>query len=217
LATSGLFGSVWRAAINENAVRADLAVRHGGGAWCIAQGLDLGDGGGLLGTVGTGMALIDGGVPVSAVMSVPLLAGVNHLWLARTADASVRTDLLLPAGAAAYLGRIVTDGAAVTELDRSGVLVMRGGTLYRRTADEGMPEDSPPAGLQFVAQTLGGRYLWTGSEYARIWEPLALHKDTLAEGECMAVPAGYQVLLMDGISVAVGAAVLVEGKLGVMR
>jgi hypothetical protein len=147
----------------------DATGRYGGGAWCIANGLGLVDGGGMVGYLDTGQALIDGIVTLNSAHSIALVDGRQHIFLLATGDvAEPITTLSDPEGACAYCGSIKTVADAVTELDRSGVLFMRGGMLWRKTADAGVPGDTPPASLSFFAETAGGLYVWSGSAYYQV-------------------------------------------------
>jgi hypothetical protein len=146
----------------------DMAVRYGGGgAYAIARGLSLTNVTLLDLTIGKGDALIDGVVNKPADFLQALDDRVsNYLWLQRDKTiAKVINSLAAPATPAAYLGCIQTDGGQAYALDVSGVITVCGGVLRRETADEGAPEDTPPANVQFLAVTRGGRYWWDGVAY----------------------------------------------------
>jgi len=207
----------------ELAVRVDLASRHGGcRGRAVAQGLGITDGGGLLATIGVGQALVDGVVTLNAADDAVLTddaGGVtrNQVWITQAGALTVRTDLTAPASPAAHLGSVVTAAGAITSIDYSGRLEMRGGVLYRRTADIGPPGDTPPASIQFLAQTQTGYYWWTGAAYVRLWEALADGQDVLAAGEVAHVPSNCQKLIADSLQVDAGASCIVEGRLVIWR
>jgi hypothetical protein len=52
-------------------------------------------------------------------------------------------------------------------VDQSGVLYLRGGTLWRRTADTATPGDTPPATLMFFHMGATKLWFWDGVQY---WE-----------------------------------------------
>lgn len=158
------------------ASRQDMAVRYGGGgAYAIARGLALVSVSNLTGAISKGHALIDGVVNVGEDISITLTDGAqNYVWLLRDGTKQiVLNSLAPPVQAACYLGCLVCDGGQITLLDVSGVVYVRGGVLRRVTADAGMPDDSPPANVQFLAVTQGGRYWWDGEAYAALSESTA--------------------------------------------
>jgi hypothetical protein len=140
-----------------------------GGAWAygVAYGLDLTDGGGLTLNIAAGGAHV-GAVPtVAAAQTKALTNGSqNHVWLLRDGTISLRQNVITaPATAAAYLGRVTTLGGAITAIDYSGRVTLLGGMPYRKTADAGVPADTPSATVAYWNETPSELYLWTGTAY----------------------------------------------------
>lgn len=160
-------------AVNRNAVRLDNAARYGGArAHAVLEGLDLSGPGGLTVSCSAGAAVVGAAhVIVPAALTAALTNNAdNWVWLLRTGLLSVQPGTLAaPGSPAVLLGLVVTAAGAVTGVDYSGRLELRGGTLYRRTADAGAPADTPPAGLILVQRTAGGRYLWDGDAYGLLY------------------------------------------------
>lgn len=113
-------------------------------------------------------------VKVAALTLALATATDSYLWIARDSTPHKRTtadgaDMLLPPDTAqpyAYLGMLTKDGSDnTTVIDLSGVCYVRGGMLWRQTADAGVPGDTPPAGLMLWTRTAGGLYLWDGTAY----------------------------------------------------
>ena len=153
---------------NRNATRGDLTGRWGGGGYARTFQLDMSDGGGLTGSIALGQAMIDGPVTKDAVSSIALTDDIRGFqWLTQAAALPVVNypNLSPPTTRCTYLGSWLTVGSVITEIDYSGVLFLRGGTLWRRTADAGVPTDAPPANLQFYQRSLNGLYWWDGYEY----------------------------------------------------
>ncbi len=166
-----------RQKFNENAVRLDLLGRYGsGGAYAVARGLDLSDGGGLTCTIGAGVACIDGHQEKSVAFSVALpdsigAAARRYVWLLRNGSASVTTTTAAPANASAYLGSFRVQDGDILDAgvpDYSGRVELRGGILYRRTGDLAAPSDTPPAGIILWTETQAGLYLWDGDEWLSV-------------------------------------------------
>jgi hypothetical protein len=157
--------------MQELAARIDLASRYGGGIG-VCNGLTL-SADGLALTVAAGQALVDGLVTLAEAGDGTLADDTrNHVWLLQTGDVQVRQDLNAPSTLAAYLGSIpVADGVAGTE-DYSGRVDVRGAVLWRRTADLGAPQDTPPEGMALWTVTLGGVYLWGGEAHYLAGGPL---------------------------------------------
>lgn len=203
--------------LNTNASRLDLAGRWGGGGYAVATGLDLTAGAGLTLNISAGQAVLDGVAHVGAATTLALTdAAYNWVWILQNGSitkttSATTTPPAAPSAACAFLGRVYCTGGVISTIDYSGRLELRGGTLYRRTGDSGAPGDAPPAKLQFLAQTAGGRYWWDGAAYTALWEPLALNADTIAAAEKVVIPAGYQVIIADELTV--NGELTINGKL----
>lgn len=153
---------------NTNAAHLEnLGIGAGAWAYAVRYGLDLSAGSGLTLNISAGAAHI-GAVPTVAAAQTKALTdnSNNHVWLLRDGTISLKQNTLdPPATPACYLGRVVTTAGAQGTPDYSGRVELRGGSLYRRTGDAGLPADTPPAGVMILAETAGGLYLWTGTDY----------------------------------------------------
>lgn len=183
--------------VNRNAGVVDAGQRLGGGGWGIGFGLDITNPSGVNWQVGLGQGDIDGPITIATAATGALGTpnSITYFWLqqGRVVSTKADPDQTPPAAVnSIYLGRVVVVASVVTSIDRGGVLFRRGGVLWRRTADEGMPTDTPPSTIQFMAQTKGGRYWWTGTEYIRVYEAAAMQPETIATGESLIIPSGYQ-------------------------
>lgn len=161
---------------NTNAAHLDnLGTAGGVWAFAVVYGLELTAGSGLTLNVSAGGALV-GAVPTkTAALTAALTdASQNHVWLLRSGAISLRQNVLTPpATPGVYLGRVTCAAGAITAIDYSGRVEVRGGTLYRRTADAAAPADTPPASLVLLTQTAGGLYLWDGGAYRNVTGTLA--------------------------------------------
>ena len=167
-------GLTYPAIITRNAARVDLLASIGGaGNYAVAKGLTLSSGAGLVVNVAAGIALMDGPVELSAptALAVPDNTARVFIWLLRSPAnvqptlAYTTTAAALPASPAVLLGAVTTSGGALTALDTSGVMRIKGGQAVRATADAGAPTDTPPADACFLALTAFGAFLWTGTAY----------------------------------------------------
>lgn len=155
----------------KTGVALEDAFRHGGGAYAIAagagNGLSLTDAGGLVVNVGTGIGLLDWPVVRTAVYPLTLANGVrNFVWLPSSGiPVAVSTVLTPPTAACICLGAVDTAAGVQTAIDYGPRFELRNGTLWRRTGDVGLPNDTPGSGLAFLTRTAGGLYLWDGTAY----------------------------------------------------
>lgn len=174
---TGEAGASGLAKLNRNFVRSAGTGRHGGGGYAVAAGLDLESGNGLTLTITPGLALIDGPVvPPAAQREKALTDNIDriYLWLSRAGTVTpVNDSLTPPEGAQAFLGSAKTASGAITELDYSGRMELRGGYLWRRTGDEGVPADEPPADAAFLQVSGDALYLWLAGRYWLLGEPEA--------------------------------------------
>jgi hypothetical protein len=166
---------------NQNAVRIDALGRAGAGAYAIdwdsnpasavLPGLDLTVSSGLTLAIAAGQAIIDSVVQKLAATTLVLTDNIarSYIWMNQAGVISAVLNSLTPvAGAAVFLGSVVTSGGAITAIDGSGVCYNRCGVVTRQTADLGCPSDTPPAGLCFVNHCPGGAFMWTGAGYQNL-------------------------------------------------
>lgn len=209
--------SNWGAKINRNLTGADLIARFGGGGYAVAFGLGLSFTTGLTLTIAAGQAMIDGVVEIAATTtqaiadSHPGPTDRAWIWLLRSGVISVVHNSLTPPSAnCCLLGSCTTSGGNITAVDTSGVLYLRGGSLYRESADTGMPTDSPGANVLFVHKTTYLEYLWDGAKYRVIGDLAGASKDVVASGDLVYVPTGYQAQYYDKLSIS--GRLLIDGR-----
>lgn len=153
---------------NKMAAVLEVALGMMCGAAAIISGCGI-TSAGLTVTIGTGWAFVNGLVDVaSAVTHVVPASSTSYLWLMQAGTANHTATTTPPAGACAYLGKVVTSGSAVTSSDTYGVVYALGGLLWRTTDDAGAPPDSPSSALRMISKTAGGLYLWTGAAHTKI-------------------------------------------------
>jgi hypothetical protein len=159
---------------NQDAMSLEALGSAGAGAYAISYGLVLTDSGtSLTVAVATGQAMIDGPVNVDTAGTIAL-ADNAYNWcyllqngtLTKTSSAT-DTPPAAPSSTCVFLGRITVAAGVITQIDGSGVLYFRGGSLYRQTGDATVPLDTPP-NLIILTQTAGGRYLWDGGAYVAL-------------------------------------------------
>lgn len=158
--------------LNQDNRRSEIIAQHGGaGAYAVVYGLDLSVSSGLTLAYSLGCANVDG--PQRLAAGTLALAGLVYNWVWITSGGVVtfvtgsKRDEVPdpPTSAAAFLGRVLCDGSSIVEIDYSGRHYQRGGKLWRRTADVGMPTDEPSATLQFRQRSSDGVWEWDGVEY----------------------------------------------------
>lgn len=151
---------------NANCVRSDNLGRYGGGGRAVAAGLELTAGSGLTLNYSAGVILADGSVYKAGSTLAMTDASQNYVWISQGGTvAAVVGSTTPPAGTQVYLGRVTTAGGVITDIDYSGRVELKGGYLWRKTADAGVPGDTPPAGVKFWHQTAGALYFWDGTAY----------------------------------------------------
>lgn len=162
--------------LNQNSRRAEIIAQHGGaGAHGVFYGLDLSVSSGLTLAYSAGGANVNGPQVKSAAGTLALTDNAyNYIFITSAAtvtgvtSASPSDRKTLPTNPAThccFLGRVRCSGAAIVEIDYSGRQYLRGGGLWRRTADLAAPTDTPSATTLFMHRTAGGVYAWDGVEY----------------------------------------------------
>lgn len=166
---------------NRNYTALDLTGAYGGGLYGICYGLSLSAGSGLTLNVGSGHALIDGLVEVAAgtLPGTEVTNARTHVLDDNTARAwvwllpggtitHVNTSIAPPQAQACLLGSVTTSGGAITGIDTSGVMFVRGGIGVRQSNDSSAPTDTPSSRLVFLARTPSADYLWDGAQYTTL-------------------------------------------------
>lgn len=179
-------GAALSAKWNENAMQLDLTGRYGGGGYAIAKGLVISaPATGLNLNVAAGHALIDGVVEIAAAttLALPPNSGPVWVWLSYTGALSYTLNTTPPSAQCCLLGCAFTGGSTIFYVDFSGVVYLRGGTLWRETADAGEPDDTPSSALQFYTRTAGGLYYWDGTAYTQMGPDITSLSDTVDEQE----------------------------------
>lgn len=163
------FAAKW----NRNAKSIELIGRYGAGNYgiglSITNGLVLTAGAGLLGSISPGQAMMDGPVELSVTTNVgPVPNNTSDIFVALKQDGTLifATSIgVLPATPYVYLGHLTTLAGTIQSVDYSGVFYLTGGMAWRQTADIAVPLDTPNTFQRFWTKTLGGWYLWTGTNY----------------------------------------------------
>lgn len=191
--------------VNSNAMGQDLTTEVGGAsAYCIADGvhkISLSIGSGLQVNVSTGHALVGGLVEIASATSLAVINSPRlWIWLSQTGALNYTTTTTPPNATCVLLGSCVAGGSIVTSVDTSGVLYLRGGSLWRETADSGMPGDTPPSTVAFYNRSNGDDTLWywDGTEYLSISGSTTSESDieTLTEKIDLLEEANRRLILM---------------------
>jgi hypothetical protein len=177
---------VWVPVVNTAIAQADLGGRLGTiGGYGIEFGLQMLDLDSFGLPVTQGVASLDKpvmmprlsntdptvpvGNPNDIAAHVPMVDNQdNYTWLLLGGVLStVLGSTTPPTGVVAYVG-LAHMALGVLTRDGSGVLYrIPGGLWQRKTADTGMPGDTPPATISFINYSLGdnSRWLWDGTAY----------------------------------------------------
>lgn len=187
------------AKLRKDATRQDLTGRYGGGVYGIAYGLAISAGTGLTVNVTAGHAMIDGPVevPSNTTLSVPDDTARVWIWLRQSGVLTYTTSTTPPTGNNALLGSVVTSSGAVTSVDTSGVVYLRGGVGWRQTADLGEPSDTPAATVQLETRTQSGLWWWDGVAWLHDGGPLPLSRLVITEADPALVPDYFQSNIFD--------------------
>jgi hypothetical protein len=176
-----------------HATRLDgIANAGGANAGAIVSGSNAGNelaisasGTPLLLSVKKGRAICGGLIELAAdgTISVPDNTARVWIWILQTGvlDKTVTTTPSSPA--AVLIGSCVTSGGAITSVDTSGVVYLRGSNLIRFTADPGIPTDTPPVGVLLYSVTAFGTFVWDGAAHQQVGIPeVSADPTSLANG-----------------------------------
>lgn len=163
---------------NRNYTALDLTGAYGGGLYGICYGLALSAGTGLTLNIASGHALIDGlveiangtlpGTEVANARTHTLDDNTARAWVWMLPNGTithVNTSIAPPQAQACLLGSVTTVSGAITGIDTSGVVFLRGGIGVRQTNDSSAPTDTPSSRLVFLARTPTADFLWDGAQY----------------------------------------------------
>lgn len=163
--------------LNRNSRRSELLAEYGGGCIARARGLSLDVSSGLTLAIEAGHAVIGGPVGPEDDTTLALTdSQTNRVWLSQggtfnKVTGASATPLAPPDSASPwwYAGLAYCSGGAITGIDGSGVMFLRGGMPFRITGDTTAPDDEPDSSLAFYTINKGGvdadLYLWDGSEH----------------------------------------------------
>src|SRR5947208_5676947 len=175
-----LYGTSMTDNFNRNARWVEALGRSGAGTCGIAFGLEISspDGSVQL-VVQPGQVVLDVPITKSGISTLSIADDRdNYIWMDQDGALGYRLDgdldELLPPNPAipsAYLGRISKAAGVTTQIDMSGVAFIKGGVLWRCTADAGCPTDVPPDEITFWTRTNGGVYFWDGHSYGGVLLP----------------------------------------------
>jgi hypothetical protein len=178
--------------LNRNAAQMDLVGRYGGGGYAVAFGLEIEIGQDGHAIVHAGHAVIDGVVEVSEKTVLKLLPSCErvYVWLRQDGELWCSGDVRsLPGVPACYLGCCKVVDSKAVEADQSGVLYLKGGSLWRETADTGVPSVTPNFGGCHVHVVQGGTLYFDGRRYLEMlpfgsprWIGSTVRGSDLAEG-----------------------------------
>lgn len=201
--------------LNQDNKRQDLLAVYGGGGYGVCSGFVITAGSGLQAAVAAGKAVCGGVLEKTSSSNVVVSASsTNWIWLKQDGTFVVQTTTAKPSGECVLLGAAVTDGSGVTSIETAGVVYLRGGQLWRQTADSLAPQDSPGSTLRIWTTTAGGEYFWNGSAWlllAPAGSPV-LKEVTLAYGDFSAAGLTNTInaLLLPAKSVVMA----VKGRVG---
>jgi hypothetical protein len=198
------------ASLNRNANNLDLLATFGGGGFGILTGLALSAGSGLNVSISAGLAAGGGLIELASVYTLPVPG--NHpgttdvtdrvwIWIQQNGTPTYTLNTTPPSVRCVLLGSVTTDGSGVTSVDTSGVLYLKGGSLWRETADPGPPGDSPSATLTLFTKTPGGVFFWDTVSHRAVYAPMSPNKTTLSSTEAAKIAANEQVIVYDSLTV----------------
>lgn len=183
------------APFNANAQHLELLSNFGGGGYAVLEGLTLSAGTGLTLNIAKGYGAIGGLVELAANTTLALPDGTNArrwLWLRQDGTLTYTLTAAPPAATVCVLlGSALVNAGAIASVDTSGVLFRRGGLLWRETADPGVPGDTPPASIAFVARTPGGCFLWDGVGYVPLCGATRRKSKALANADATLTASEY--------------------------
>lgn len=194
--------------LNANFTMQDLLGRYGEpGVNSVAYGLTFVSAAALVATVAAGQSVMDGLVelPSNTTIALPDNSPRVFVWLKRDGTLDKTNNVLTPpvGQPATLLFSCKTDSptGSITSVDYSGVCHCVGGVAIRDTGDAGKPTDAPAATTAFWTRTSGGAWFWDGTQYLMALDGLALNQDVIAVGESVVIPANYQSLLFNSLTV----------------
>jgi hypothetical protein len=197
---------------NRNATALDVLGRAGAGAYAVdwdsnpasasLPGFNLTVSSGLTLAIAAGQAVLDSVVQQLSPGTLALTDNISriYLWLGQNGVITpVHASLTPPgSGAEVFIGSCTTSGGSISNIDGSGIMYFRGGTLYRRTADVTTPSDSPPKGLLFINRGPYDSWLFDGDQYLLIaGNQSGLFPTVIDAGDLWTVPAGRQAVIAE--------------------
>lgn len=190
--------------LNQQAAALKLLQQMGGGGYGVVSGLDLSSVSGLNVGLSAGIAYLDGPLelvgaspfgPLQVLLPTPLTlpdSSVSFVWLTAVGGLVSAITTATPPMAKLFLGTVTTSGGAITGIDYSGRVSLKGGWFSRQTADALVPTDAPPAPL--LTKTLFGNFLWDGLSHKALIDPTA---QAITPFRVQTLSADYTVLPTD--------------------
>lgn len=206
--------------VNRNAARIDALGQVGaGGPYGVQQGTgELTAGSGLTANISAALVRIDGPLYCDA-QTYACSSGDNYLWLNASGSVVRSGTTAVPSGGKVYLGRVTASGGGITAIDYSGRAELRSGVLWRQTADEAQPLDTPPEAICFYALTTAGLYVWDGTDYHAITGGTTVIEATLetVEFEALTTQRALRRLVLNLARTPLGPYVLDEVTMPLLR
>jgi len=170
---------------NATMVAVEAAGRFPTGAAAVTSGCDLAPtADGLAGGMSPGYVSLDVSLCFASTLEEAFPNDVRtFVWIQQSGDLYLGTDKDdVPGVLAAFLGSVLTAGGSWRSIDYSGrwTFARGGGLLYRRTADEAEPDDTPSSSERHLTRTAGGLYLWEGDRYTQVDATTTALSDELA-------------------------------------
>ena len=195
--------------LGRQAVRVELGATYGGGAaYAVHSGLDLSTSSGLTVSVSAGLAVVQGLVQLTAALTQALTDNVySWVWLTQSGTLAVATQVAgtpapaVPTGGKVFLGRVRAVSGSLTEYDYSGRCELKGGVLWRKTADPGAPGDSPSASIRLLSQSSNGLYFWDGTAWLSTGGLSGVVPEHIVSGGYWSVPQYHQAEIFGSLLV----------------
>lgn len=203
--------------LNEISARADIAgAVGGGGIYCVQTGCEVTVSSGLTIAVSAGKFCGDGEGQVDALTQAMTNNVYNWVYVLQSGTltvATAATDTVpsIPAGAKAFLARVLTAAGAITEIDYSGRLESKGGAVWRKTYDAGVPSDTPPSTVRFISESRNGLYYWDHTQWLAMGAGEVGTPYIIASGTTYVLPVGREHDTWGG-TLVVNGTVVVDGR-----
>lgn len=204
--------------LNQIGARNDLAgALGGGGIYCVQTGLEVTISSGITISVSAGKFVGDGECELSTATTLALTNNVyNWVYINNSgglvaATSATTTVPAVPSGGKAFLARVLTAAGAITEIDYSGRLESKGGAVWRKTYDAGVPSDTPPSTVRFISESRNGLYYWDHTQWLAMGAGEVGTPYIIASGTTYVLPVGREHDTWGG-TLVVNGTVVVDGR-----